>query len=469
MPTRLSVFGLRIQESAAVRRKILAGSAVILCFLVALEWAFRLDVSLGVLYAVPVAVASMVLSRGQVVLLALTCAFIRGQFTLHLSPLESALRFLMASIAYASAGLLVVEMSSNRRRLVEHYARLDLEQRLRRKAEEQLRILVESSPAAILTIDSDAKVAAANRAAHDMFGFEPGSMNGISISPHFPVLQHALAYSPGGRSVRSSASGWARRHDGSTFPVQSWFSTYGTGPEHALAAILVDMSEEVRERERENFRQLVDHHRLLAGAVSHEIRNLCSAISVVSDNLGRSSDLADNADFDALLRLVQGLNRIASIELRRQPAALSPVDLQSVLDQLRVVVDPDWAEIDGTIHLDLPDLPLSVLAEPHGLLQIFLNLVQNSCRALASAEKRELWIRASASGEQLTIQFEDTGPGVTDPAILFQPFRPEADGSGLGLYVSRALARSFGGELVHQPTPSGCRFDVILHSGAYRG
>ena len=466
MPTRLSLLGIKIQESPATGRKILGISWGLLALLMLVEWWVQFDVSLGILYTVPVAISALVLNRWQVLLMAVFCAVARGQFTPHLSNLESFARFLMATIAYAAAGFLVFEVSNNRRRLVEHFARLNLEQRLRRKAEEQLRILVESSPAAILTLEADATVAAANRAAHEMFGFSPGTMLGISVEPHFPIFVQALAISPQ-RPVRSSVSGWGRRQGGVMFPVQAWFSTYGAGAEHALAAILVDMSEEVRDRERENFRQLVDHHRLLAGAVSHEIRNLCSAISVVCANLMKSCELSANADFEALQKLIAGLTRIASIELRRDStSSLISTDLRTVIDQLLVVIEPDWTDIDGRIEVQLSDDIGPVWAEPHGVLQIFLNLSQNSCRAVAQSEERKLRISATCLGDYTIVHFEDTGRGVQDESILFHPFREEADGTGLGLYVSRALARSFDGDLTYVPTASGCRFDVTLQSGA---
>jgi len=457
--------GVKIQESPAARRNIFLCSVMVLALLVLLEWFLNADVSLGILYTVPVAISALVLSRWQVLVMAVACAFLRGQFTPYLSTVESFARFLMATIAYAAAGLLVVEVSNNRRNLVEHFARLDLEQRLRRKAEDQLRILVESSPAAILTIESDATVAAANRAAHEMFGFDSATMIGTSVEPFFPVFARALAMTPQ-RSVRSSVSGWGRRQDGQMFPVQAWFSMYGAGDDHALAAILVDMSEEVRDRERENFRQFVDHHRLLAGAVSHEIRNLCSATSVVCANLAKSQDLSANPDFEALQNLIAGLTRIASIELRRDPTNLPAVDLKPVLTQLFVVIEPDWSEIDGRVIVQLPDELPSVLADPQGMLQIFLNLSQNSCRAAANEPTRELRISAERASDQVVVRFEDTGRGILDDSILFQPFREEADGTGLGLYVSRALARSFGGDLVHVPTNRGCRFDLHLQCGA---
>jgi signal transduction histidine kinase len=51
---------------------------------------------------------------------------------------------------------------------------------------------------------------------------------------------------------------------------------------------------------------------------------------------------------------------------------------------------------------------------------------------------------------------------MSDTSHLFQPFRPGSDGSGLGLYVSREMVKSFGGELHHIPTPEGCCFQIII-------
>jgi C4-dicarboxylate-specific signal transduction histidine kinase len=101
-----------------------------------------------------------------------------------------------------------------------------------------------------------------------------------------------------------------------------------------------------------------------------------------------------------------------------------------------------------------------VLAERHGLLQAFLNLAKNSNRAVQNSEVRELVIAVSAQGRTATISFDDTGPGVPDPERLFAPFQPGANGAGLGLYVSRALVRSYGGDLRFERTTSGARFRI---------
>jgi C4-dicarboxylate-specific signal transduction histidine kinase len=96
------------------------------------------------------------------------------------------------------------------------------------------------------------------------------------------------------------------------------------------------------------------------------------------------------------------------------------------------------------------------------LLQIFLNLAQNSLRAVEASAVRRLVIAVSPASEDVIVTFSDTGHGVANPAMLFHPFRPDADGSGLGLYISRELARSFRGDLQHIPTASGAEFRVLV-------
>jgi C4-dicarboxylate-specific signal transduction histidine kinase len=108
-----------------------------------------------------------------------------------------------------------------------------------------------------------------------------------------------------------------------------------------------------------------------------------------------------------------------------------------------------------------PSLPL-VWADSYGLLQVFLNLARNSQRALETCARKALTIAASAEEDSVVIRFEDTGAGVAFPEQLFRPFQPGADGAGLGLYVSRAIVRSFRGELRYEARPAVSCFAVVL-------
>src|SRR5437016_3209049 len=212
----------------------------------------------------------------------------------------------------------------------------------------------------------------------------------------------------------------------------------------------------MRDREAEGLRQLMRGNRIAAAAVSHEVRNLCSAISLVSSNLNQRHGIAQDEDFQALATLVSGLERISSYELQgRVNEALEEVVLQEVLDDLRIVIEPDWYEIGGTVVWHLPSQMPTVLGERVGLLQAFLNLAQNSHRAVQGCSARELQIGVSVEGRTVHVRFRDTGPGISEPERLFEPFQSKADGSGLGLYVSRAVVRSYGGDLRFEPQAAG--------------
>jgi C4-dicarboxylate-specific signal transduction histidine kinase len=97
-------------------------------------------------------------------------------------------------------------------------------------------------------------------------------------------------------------------------------------------------------------------------------------------------------------------------------------------------------------------------------MQVFLNLSKNSIRAMESVADKHLTISTTVCEESVTIRFEDTGTGIADPQSLFRPFQNAAQGTGLGLYVSRALVKSFGGELVYEHRDQGCCFAVVLDS-----
>ena len=129
---------------------------------------------------------------------------------------------------------------------------------------------------------------------------------------------------------------------------------------------------------------------------------------------------------------------------------------------MRILIETTYHESEINVRWDLPEpLPL-VWADRYGLIQVFLNLAKNSQRAMMSSETKHLRIAAAEENGKVVIRFEDTGIGVASPEKLFQPFQPGAKSSGLGLYVSRVIMRSFGGDLCYEPRPQGSCFAVAL-------
>jgi signal transduction histidine kinase len=68
----------------------------------------------------------------------------------------------------------------------------------------------------------------------------------------------------------------------------------------------------------------------------------------------------------------------------------------------------------------------------------------------------------NVSTDSVAVQVADSGPGIPVLEKLFQPFQKGADATGLGLYLSRELVRSFHGDLRHEPAVAGCSFIIDL-------
>jgi signal transduction histidine kinase len=450
----------------AGKLKILVTTAILVVLTALVDWAVGRNVSLAVLYIVPMMLGAVVLRPAQIVCLAVVCAYLRSLFDTPGSPAELALRFVFAMLAYIVSGLLVSGLVRNHELIRSHLRGVQVEQKLRHEAEEQLKILADSSPAAILTVDGNGMVLAANAAANSLFMIPPGeTVQGRKIRHYLPVLADALRAEVTPAGLRTAAQCQGTRENGEVFLAHMWFSLYGTAEGHRLAAIVVDSSEEMRAREEEGLRQLLTGNRIMATALSHEVRNFCGVLERLCESLNRSHNLAQDQDFQAIVSLIEGLEKMASMKLQsKSQAVLEPVPLKEVLDNLRIVIEADWREIGGKVQWCLPAEIPQVLAEPHGLLQAFLNLVQNSHRAVQLETLRLLNVTVARELKKVIVRFEDSGPGIPAPETLFQPFQAGASGSGLGLYVSRSIVRSYGGDLKFEPRPRGCTFAVELEA-----
>ncbi|MDP9055683.1 MAG: ATP-binding protein [Acidobacteriota bacterium] len=448
------------------RARIIAAVAALIVLIAIADWYVGIRASLGVFYILPMVAGATVFQSVGIVLLAFVCSGLRSLFDLPNPPyLEELLRFIFATLAYASCGLLVAALTRNKELNAAHVVRLRREQDLRREAEEQLRILVDSSPAAILTVDEAGTVLAANNATANLFMVPEGeSVKGRSIGGYLPVLGEALRFDPGPEGFRTATQSQGRRDNGDIFLANTWFSSYRTSGGMRLAAIVVDSSEEMRDREERSFRQLSEGNRIAAAAVFHEVRNFCGAISMISSGLKEKHEgCLHDEDFQALSNLAAGLQKIVAVELRsRAGRELDEVGLPAILDDLRIIIEPDWLETGGAIRWNVQGQIPNVLADAHGLLQVFLNLAHNSRRAVEGCGTRELCVNASMEEQKVIVRFVDSGIGVADPGLLFAPFQAGAHGTGLGLYVSRAVVRSYGGDLRFEARPLGSCFAVEL-------
>jgi PAS domain S-box-containing protein len=170
--------------------------------------------------------AAAFLPRWVVALVGVICAVLAEVF----SSLEmSFARLAFMTLALVGCGLFVSELVRNRR--------------LSMASQERLKVLVETSPAAIVTVDDRGFIELANAAALELLGPRGGNLIGDPIAAFLPELHHALRWEEAPQ-FRASMQCRGHRGNGEAFTADVWFSTYKEGPHPKLAAIIADVSEE---------------------------------------------------------------------------------------------------------------------------------------------------------------------------------------------------------------------------------
>ena len=165
-----------------------------------------------------------------------------------------------------------------------------------------------------------------------------------------------------------------------------------------------------------------------------------------------------------LLALVEDLADLEVVEAEQFNTAPDRIDLADVARRAAGILGVRAQERGITI--DAPKLGehLPAIAEFRRVLQVMLNLVGNAIRY--SPDNSQVWIRLEDAGGRARLIVADQGPGLSEAQQLkvFEKFERlgrsgEDGGSGLGLYISRRLARAMGGDLQVESAPGqGARF-----------
>jgi PAS domain S-box-containing protein len=208
------------------RIPVLVISGIFILIIAIIDWRTKPYVSLGFLYLFPIMFAAAFLPRWLVAVIGLVCAVLAEQFS-SLEP--SSVRLTFVTLALVGCGLFVAELVRNRRLSLASQARL--------------KVLVETSPAAIVTVDDRGFIELANAAAVELLVPRAGNLIGDPIAAFLPELHHALRWEEAAQ-FRASMQCRGHRGNGEAFTADVWFSTYKEGSSPKLAAIIADVSEE---------------------------------------------------------------------------------------------------------------------------------------------------------------------------------------------------------------------------------
>ena len=210
------------------RTAVLLTSLGIVVAIAVVDWWTKPYFSLGFLYLFPIMLAAGFLPRWVIVGMGIACALLSERFS-NLDPADAPIRLSFEALALAGCGLFTSEVLRNRR--------------LRLASQERIRVLVETSPAAIVTIDDHGFIELANRAAADLMAPRDGHLIGQPIAAFLPELHHALRLEEGPQ-FRTSMQCRAHRGNGESFLATCGSPAIKKVSSPKLAAIIADVTEE---------------------------------------------------------------------------------------------------------------------------------------------------------------------------------------------------------------------------------
>jgi PAS domain S-box-containing protein len=365
-----------------------------------------------------------------------------------------------------------------------------------RRSEERFRLLVQSvQDYAIFMLDPAGNVATWNEGASRIKGYSAQDIIGRHFSVFYPEDRIAEAFpqyelSMAKRNGRFEDEGWRVRKDGSHF----WASVVITALYHDDELIgFAKVTRDLTERKAAQERALADARRVaemeadsrakseFLTTLSHELRTPLNAIAGYADLIAAEIAGPVNETYHQylariktsqqhLLVLVNDLLNLARVEAGHMEYEIAPVSVQDLLNDLEAMILPQAEARD--LHFELTRCPRGAVARADAARtqQILLNLLSNAVKF--TPEGGSVRLTCVVSDTEVAVSVADTGPGIEEDQheAIFHPFvqlgrsiTNVREGVGLGLAISRDLARGMAGDLTVASRPGeGATFTLVL-------
>jgi two-component system NtrC family sensor kinase len=335
--------------------------------------------------------------------------------------------------------------------------------RLERRRDEENRrtgILLRQMRDGVILLGPDGRILLANPAARE--ALEAVGAGGEAPEAIGDVSLKELALTPPGVSrrfrVQTQGSPGLR-------PVEMVCTAVGIVDGRQRMGTLVTVSD-VTEEEMARRRLLQAEKMTVVGqtlaGVAHELNNPLAALIGYADLL-RGIAVPPEVERpvkqmrEQAVRATRIVRNLLNFARRRNPER-TQVKIGEVVNGVAELFAYEARLGDIELKMEIADDLPTVLADQHAIQQVVVNLVQNAIHALraAQAERRRITIRAHALPDGVVVSVRDNGPGVPEAyrSRLFEPFFTTKGanlGTGLGLALSRAIAREHGGELILEP------------------
>lgn len=350
------------------------------------------------------------------------------------------------------------------------------------QAEERFRALLEAAPDAMVIVDERGRISLVNGQVESAFGYGRDELLGKSIEILVPERlrgkhvgdREGFFSAPRARPMGAGLELFARRKDGSEFPVEISLSPMKTAEGTLVSAAIRDISERKRQegqraageqerRELLRLKELDAFKTQFINTAAHELKTPLTPIKLqlhllktspteLSPDQKRSVQILDR-NVDRLSTLVQDVLDAARIQAGRLALNKKPIDICPVtgeaLDSFREVARGLGVALDASM-----EGMVAVDADAQRLTQVLYNLLSNALKFTPAGGRVHVSVRRE-DGECL-VRVEDTGLGMTSDQLsrLFRPFSQVHEevqgakaGTGLGLYISRGILEEHKGRI----------------------
>jgi len=361
------------------------------------------------------------------------------------------------------------------------------------------RLLVESVvDYAIFLLDVHGNVASWNEGAQRIKGYRREEIVGRHFSTFYTAEDNARGkpeweLETATRDGRVEDEAWRVRKDGSLF----WANVVITALRNASGELIgfAKVTRDLSERKAAEQRALADAKRIaeteaasrakseFLAVMSHELRTPLNAIAGYTQLLELEIPGAVNEkqrvileriarSHRHLLGLINDILNLARIEAGRVEYRIETVALHDLVSEVLPMIEPQLAKKEMSYEAEIP-VDTVVLADREKAQQIFINLLGNAVKF--TPPRGSISVRAAVDPERpclVAMSVQDNGVGIPvdklemifDPFVQVDPSHTRTtEGSGLGLSISRDLARGMGGDLVvRSAVGEGSTFTLTL-------
>jgi PAS domain S-box-containing protein len=326
----------------------------------------------------------------------------------------------------------------------------------RKRMEERLRQIVESAPNAIVMINKQGIIEMVNAQTERVFGYPREELLGQTIEMlvperfqgHHPNMRTVFFSDPQSRPIGKGRDLYARRKDGSEFPVEIGLNPIETDEGTKVLSAIVDISD--RKQKELKIEAALKEKDIMLGEIHHRVKNNLQVVHSLLDL--QSSQIKDPA-VQEMLRDSQ--NRIRSMALIHQSLYQSKdfarVNFNTVLETLVPILLQSYRAGDQSVEfaLQTEEVHISLnLAIPCGL--IINELITNAIKH-AFPDKRQglISVRLFQENQQITLSVSDNGKGIPPDLDLQQC-------GTLGLQLVYLLTEQLNAELSIQRANPTC-------------